>query len=330
MRKLATVETIADIAPIDGADNIETAFVRGWTVVVGKGQFKKGDLCIFYEIDTFLPEKIEAYAFLTARGRKMFNDEAGHVLKTARIRGQYSQGLILPIDTFKLTAEPGSDVSEQVGVTKYEPPIPATLTGEIAGAFPTKFASKTDAIRIQNLGTWWNTVDVNDWIGTEKIDGTSVTYINDNGTLRVCGRNWEYKPNDNTYWKMAEKYDILNKLENGEVVQGEIFGEGIQNNSLKMVGHHLRIFNMYSDRQIVPRKNWPEGIKTLAAGEYPYQLASTVEEAIEQANGVKSLTTPNILAEGIVWTHKDGESFSELENRNCFKVISNKWLLKQK
>lgn len=104
MRKLAHVEKIASIQPIDGADRIEVATVLGWQVVVKKDEFKVGDLCIYIEIDSVLPE-IEDFEFL--RDKKFR-------IKTQKLRGQISQGLILPLDALnnfgKLIKEENGDV----------------------------------------------------------------------------------------------------------------------------------------------------------------------------------------------------------------------------
>ena len=57
MRHLATIQKIWKIEPIEGADRIELVHVKGWQCVAGKGQFQQNDLCVYFEIDSFLPEK---------------------------------------------------------------------------------------------------------------------------------------------------------------------------------------------------------------------------------------------------------------------------------
>ena len=149
MRKLVTIQEIEDIQPIEGADSIEKAKIKEWWVVVKKGEFIVGDYCIYFEIDSFLPIKPE-YEFLL-RGsspKKMLVDgqeKEGIRLKTIRLKGQISQGLALPIATIanNLPKEVGTDISEILGVIKYEPPIPANLAGVVKGNFPS-FIPKTD------------------------------------------------------------------------------------------------------------------------------------------------------------------------------------------
>jgi RNA ligase (TIGR02306 family) len=202
MRVLATIDSILGIEPIPDADAIEQARVRGWTIVTKKGEFTVGDSCVYIEVDSALPMTDSRFEFLAPRGTKTLGDgKVVHVLRTAKLRGVYSQGLALPVDAFpELTStdlEPGHDVAGLLGITLYEPPLPASTNGEIIGAFPTRFASKSDAERAQNLiEAWESIVAFGPWIATEKLDGSSVTVINDDGKIRACSRNYELAEGD--------------------------------------------------------------------------------------------------------------------------------------
>lgn len=100
MRKLASIQRIWDITPIEGADKIETAHVLGWTCATGKGDFQKGDLCVYFEIDSFLPCNVH-FEFLRSKSYKKSNILGeGMYLKTMKFRGQYSQGLVMPLSAF--------------------------------------------------------------------------------------------------------------------------------------------------------------------------------------------------------------------------------------
>ena len=55
MRHLASIRRITDVKPIENADRLETAYVGGWPVVVGKGAYKPGDAVVFFETDSMLP-----------------------------------------------------------------------------------------------------------------------------------------------------------------------------------------------------------------------------------------------------------------------------------
>lgn len=333
VRQLVTVETIADIRPIPDADAIETARVRGWDVVMKKGEVDVGDEVLYFEIDSALPLDDERFAFLEARGSKTLDDGSRvHVLKTARLRGQYSQGLAMPVSLFP-EVNPVDDVAAQLGVTKYEPPIPANLAGQMVGPFPTNLVQKTDSERVQNLTEAFAELrETGDWVATEKIDGSSVTYIvtgNPENPLRVCSRNWELVPDQNlTSVTLAERYRLAD-LPAGTIVQGEVYGEGVQGNPLKIKGSELAVFNVYSGpHQMLARTDWPDSLRALAAPELDFQLPDTVDAAVAQVNGMKSVASPGHQAEGIVWHERSGTAFRELGFRANLKVINNKYLLK--
>lgn len=186
MRKLASVRIVAQTCPIDGADLIEAAVVDGWKCVVKRGEFKPGDPVIYCEIDSFLPIRDE-FEFLRKSSFKTMGDQEGFRLKTVKLRGQISQGLLLPVSILNRDAVPGEDVSEELGIQKYEPPIPACLTGEVIGPFPVSI-QKTDEERVQNLAQDFASYSGQLFYVTEKLDGTSLTAFYDSG-FGVCGRN---------------------------------------------------------------------------------------------------------------------------------------------
>lgn len=149
-RKLASIQKISKIEPIDGADKIEVATVNGWNVVVAKDmEYEPGEVVVYCEIDSFLPIKPE-FEFLRKTSYKKMGDQEGFRLKTVRMRGVVSQGLILPIsviDDFSPDDyDIGEDVSEKLGIVKYETPIPACLAGVAKGSFPS-FLVRTDEER---------------------------------------------------------------------------------------------------------------------------------------------------------------------------------------
>ena len=111
-RKLATIETILNLEPIPEADRIETATVRGWKVVVQKGLHKVGDKVIYCEIDSFLPEKPE-YEFLRKGGsyKVLADGSRGFRLKTIRLRGVTSQGIVFPLSLLNTVGVLNNDQS---------------------------------------------------------------------------------------------------------------------------------------------------------------------------------------------------------------------------
>lgn len=151
----------------------------GGILLSKKGEYNAGETVIYCEVDTFLPTSVEKFSFLAPRGTKTrinpdTNQEVeGHTLKTMKLRGVVSQGLILPISDFGLTEdstqEQVDEVFKKLGVFKYEPPLPAG--GAQIGSFPAE-ARKTDSERVQNLtDEFLQSLNADDWFASEKIDG---------------------------------------------------------------------------------------------------------------------------------------------------------------
>lgn len=331
-RQLATVRVIDDISPIEGADRIEVAKVGGWNVVVGKGDFSAGEKVIYFEIDSALPLEDSRFEHLAPRGSRIVDDMPVHVLRTIRLRGVYSQGLVMPLRDFEpevshVEYHGNASLDEVLGINKWEPPVPVNLSGEIAGQFFTG-VQKTDAERVQNIDpeTYHRLVTLHEWIPTLKLDGTSATFVRDGDELRVASRNWELRRSDeNTHWQVADQYDLENVIPPGWVIQGEIYGPGIQKNRLKVNDLTLKVFRVTNNYGLdVPRDDWPTEIHELAVPILDMELPDTIDEAVEQVNGLKY---GGVLAEGVVWHEASGAIPYGLD-RPCFKVINNKYLVK--
>jgi RNA ligase (TIGR02306 family) len=146
MRKLASLQTVKHVRPIPGADNIEAVGVLGWQCVAKKGEFRAGDPCVYFEIDSLLPDQ-PRYEFLR---QSSFKPDLGKFkLRTVRLRKQLSQGLALPVGLFPEAAclPIGADLTALLGVEQYEPPIPTFIAGDtrtFRWSIP-----KTDEIRVQ-------------------------------------------------------------------------------------------------------------------------------------------------------------------------------------
>src|ERR1044072_7944769 len=205
-RKLASIQRIKHLRQIEGADNIECATILGWECVVKKGEFKQGDLCVFFEIDSVLPDE-KLFEFMRPRGFRV---------KTVRLRGQISQGLALPIACFSLQSDQeGDDLTAFLGIKKYEPPV--TMHMDAAGMKPwPSFLHKTDQPRMQlitNLPEFLRLMPLSGWRVTEKLDGMSATYYLKDDRLGVCSRNAEWEEKEgNIYWEISKKYDLERKI----------------------------------------------------------------------------------------------------------------------
>lgn len=340
-RRLVTVETVSGIEAIADADAIELARVRGWSVVVKKGQFSVGDRVVYIEVDAALPTADPRFAFLAARGTKVLAGERVHVLRTARLRGVYSQGIIFPLADFPEFADPvgGDELDALIGVVKWEPPAPPGMA--VLGPFPT-FLQKTDAERVQNLDEeTWAAIQAQSesWRPTEKVDGASMTaWRTCDGVLHVAGRNWELDPaTSNVYWDAVAASALAEGLDAGEWLQGEVAGPGVQGNPLKLAKLQVVAFGFggfdvaspsMATTSRAPLDAWPEWVQELGAPVYDIGFLATIREAIEQTASLKSLLSPGHDAEGIVWTHADGTRFTGLAGRHVWKSISARYLTK--
>ena len=336
-RKLATVKRITDLRPIENADMIELASIGGWNVVVAKNVgHKVGDLVIYCEIDSFLPVR-EEFEFLRKSSYKKMGDQEGFRLKTIRLRGQVSQGLILPMSVFGdfgWTAYEGLDVTERLGIVKYEPPIPAELAGKVKGGFPS-FIPKTDEERVQNLTSeydGWRFQSKHQFYVTEKLDGSSATFYFKDGVFGVCSRNLELLETEgNTFWKVARQLKLeewLGTHETNYSIQGELIGEGIQGNPYKIKGQTVRFYNAFNiDTQ--EYLGFPDFIKlidsmkleTVPVLDTNFTLPETIDGILKYADS-KSALNPNFDREGVV--------IRSFDRTISFKVISNKFLLNEK
>lgn len=359
MRKLASIQIVKEVRPIPGADAIEVVRINNWDVVSKKGEYKVGDFCIYCEIDSFLPIR-EEFEFLRKTSyKKMSDGSEGFRLRTIKLRGQLSQGLLLPISILEgqdemkigISEQPwgnqlqlgpydnalvigeGVDVTNLLGITKYEPPIPAELAGEVKGEFPS-FLRKTDEERVQNLSDKYESFKSSDntFYVAEKLDGTSATFYFKDGEFGVCGRNWELLETEgNTFWKVARELNLevsLSKLDYNVCIQGELIGEGIQGNPYKIKGQTVRFFNAFNiDKQenisftkFLLLMN-ELGLQTVPVLDYNFELPNTIDELL-LISEEKSQLNGNFDREGIV--------IRSYDRKISFKVISNKFLLNEK
>ncbi len=285
MRKLASVQKIANIEPIEKADRIELITVLGWQCVGKKGEFEVGDLCVYFEIDSILPDML-LFDFMRPRKFKV---------KTARFRKQISQGLVMPISILKtfdfdLNIKEGLDVTDLIGVKKYDPEkiiefkstkkqnqctkyfmkyksfrrLYSFIFPRTKGEFP-DFIKKTDEERIQNNPNISTKHDGEQFYFSEKLDGQSCSIFYNsnldrwfrpwqNNSFGVCSRNiWKKHPDNSNWWKIVKQKNIQKKLTKyckknniNLAVQGEIIGPGIQKNRYQLKELDFYIFNVFN------------------------------------------------------------------------------------
>ena len=339
-RKLASVQYVHHITPIEGADRIECVHVLGWQCVANKGQFHVGDHYVYFEADSFLPV-CDRFEFLRSSSFKKSEILGeGFRLKTLKFRGQISQGLVQPLSILpEGEYELGTDVTELLGVRKWEIEERVTSSGTVIGDFPYDI-TKTDELRVQSypeLISEFKAVPAY-YIST-KMDGTSVTMYWKDGKFGVCGRNYEYEDNDKcAIWKYAHKHKIEERLKENNIpdvaIQGEFCGAGIQKNRLKLVKPEWYVFtivNMETGRRY-PLQQMQElcekvGLKMVPVEEqgeeFPY---SSVEELLERAKGKYD---SGMNKEGIVIRPVEPVYSRAIEGPLSMKVLNNDYLLKE-
>lgn len=352
---LASIQKVLSVAPIEGADLIETVQVLGWQVVTKKGEYKVGDLCCYIQIDTVVPE-IEMFDFL--RDRK-------YRVKTIKLRKQISQGLIIPVPSGRW--KEGDDVTDVIGVKKYEKPdnnperyekprmpkvwykklyyimkynfiykLFPSLQRKVSSPFPKHLVSITDEERIQNVPQILKTHAGKKFTVSYKLDGSSTTIIHEKvfgkSKFRICSRRFELhnKKNDwhnvfnatfmqNHILKLVDRY-----LTNDIIVQGECIGK-FNGNHHNLQSDEIRLFNIYVNGKRINQEEFINVCVELNIPHcplYKYIILNHSLEEILKVSEIKDVLNPKVEAEGLVWRC--------IEDNTSFKVINNKYLLSEK
>lgn len=388
IRELAYVVKVTDVFPMD-ADRLERVQINGWNCVCGKGDFKKGDLGIFFEIDSKLPDK-PPFSEMEFLRKKHFK------IKSQKLRGVISQGLLMPLSAFDFGAnvKEGDFLTEKLEVTysapednKRKKDNPNAKYNSMSARhknlakkkwwrwlmkrdwgkkllflffgrkrdtplkFPTHFEyiHKTDEERVENIP--WILEDKSPWIKTQKLDGTSSTYIlekkgRNKYEYYVCSRNVRQKTRDqknfhsdmgaedNVYWQMSDKYNIYGFLKeylethklNYVCLQGETVGPNIQGNPHKF--KELKFYGFNLIRSDVGRINSIDarlscirhGILWVPIVDENYILPDDLEEFKLSADG------PCEVGEGL----REGYVYRSVDGKRSFKNVSREYLLSKK
>ena len=391
-RELAYVVKINSIEPIVGSDNCEAAIVGGWRVMVRKGQFEPGDLAVYFEIDSKLPENDERFAFMARKNYKVKTQRYTFGGKGLMI----SQGLLMSAEDLGWNKEDMTEFGDERFVTKELGVTYAVAEDNVRkgsgdpnqkykamGARHVKLAKtrwwrwlmkrewgrkllfkffgkkkdnprgwpnhfpyihKTDEERCENMP--WILQNKEPWIVTEKLDGTSCTYILERLKGRnkyefyVLSRNVRQKDetqacyhDHNIYWDLAFKYDIENKLKqyldvNQEMTYVCIQGEGVgsvQGNPLKLKEDDLYVFNFIDSMQgRYPSTIGREIIEKMGMQWVPildeHFILPDDMETFKQMATAPSAVNPAVMREGIV--------LRQIADGMSFKSVSREYLLK--
>lgn len=338
-RKLATIQRIEEIKNIPDADRIQAYRIGGWNIVDSKAKYNVGDLVVFIEVDSWVPTTIAPFLSKGKEPRE-FNGIKGERLRTVKLKKQISQGLLLPLSViFDLAPTTnvdiyGTDVTEALGIIKWESPEEKIIPSNAKGSFPA-FIPKTDQVRVQNIRR-----EYENWVEkqvqfevTEKLDGSSMTVFAIEGEDGVCSRNLELKneeADNGTFWDTALKLDLHAKIRStgrNLALQGELCGPGIQGNSYSLKDYDYFVYDIFDiDKQeyLLPKERQMLcavlGIRQVPIFYGWCDLPATQEEVIKSADG-NSLLNSQVKREGLV--------FKSLSGHESFKSISAEWLLKK-
>jgi RNA ligase (TIGR02306 family) len=339
MRHLASIQKISEVKPISGADQIELVVIKGWQCVSKKNEFAPGDLCVYFEVDSFLPID-ERYEFL--RKSSYRNNEyvgEGFRIKTMKMRGEISQGLALPVCLFREIPEvvEGEDVTYLLRIKKWEIPEQVGQAGIQIGGKPYGIPT-TDETRIQSIPEVLERYNGKPYYISTKLDGTSCTVYVKDGVVGVCGRNFEYKEDAEScsMWDYVHKQGLKEKLislNEDIALQGEFCGQGIAKNPLKLMNPALFVFDVVriGDNDKLRKCGLGEiqrycvklGIESVPIEEIGDCFDYSLPQLLERAKGKYPSGTEK---EGIVVRTlvRDGQ------DRLSFKVISNDFLTKER
>lgn len=353
--KLASAQKVLQLSTIEGADLIEVAKVLGWEIVVKKGEYKVGDLCCYIQIDTIVPELPE-YEFMRERKYRV---------KTIKLRKQISQGLIVPLPIGKW--KEGEDLTEVIGVKKYEkkdnnperyekPRMPKVwykkyiylfkynflfkvfprLQRLNRSLFPKDLVSITDEERIQNIPQVLKQYAGKKFVVSYKLDGSSITIIHSKlwgkSKFRICSRRFELHDKSNDWYKVFKETNFADEVKklvkyfatNDIIVQGEAIGK-FNGNHHNLPNEKIMLFNIYVNGK---RLNQKEFAETCIKNNIPHcpvykevELNHTLPEILLESE-IKDILNPHVEVEGLVWRC--------IDDNMSFKVINNKYLLKEK
>ena len=326
MRKLASVQRVLEKKQIAGADLVEAYRVNGWWVVDKKDAYKVGDLVVYCEVDSWIPHTLAPFLTKPGHSPREYLGVKGERLRTVKLKGQLSQGLLLPL--VEDNSEEGQDFSEILGIIKWED-TRYMANMDARGNFP-DFIPKTDQERVQNLDRTLEKYFGQSFEVTVKRDGSSLTAFVNGEESGVCSRNVNLKETeDSAFWAAANSLSLIPKiLSTGRnlALQGELMSQRIQGNYEKVQGIEWNCFDIYDidarkyllpkeRRELCKQLNIPH-IKVV---EEDFVLCHNVDQLLEMAEGPG--VNPGVKREGVVLKHNKTD-FS-------FKAISNSYLLKR-
>ena len=346
---LATIEKITNIQPIDGALRIDSATVLDWNVVIRKGDFEIGDLCIYIQIDTIIDLSKEWFSHLKKTRINM-----------ATIFGARSDGLIIKIPDEILNSvlllDEGLDVANIIGVYKYEKDehkmkILENIKKESPFLpFPFEIISRTDETNLRNKKKCLQELIGKEFYISRKMDGSSMTIVSKNRSITICSRNIILWSNDEDYINQSEKFlpnsdmvkfvinnhihDAILDLNIDIVIQGEFCGYNVNSNRIKYQKgvFEFYIFNVKIDNCFCGLDKLNDIQKQLSniIKIVPVTLVETFDQDIHDIDWFQSIANneeykDGIKAEGIIIRPVEPFYSSTLNKYFSVKILNQKY-----
>lgn len=355
MEKLASCQKITNITTIEGADKIETLWILGWNIVARKGEFKIGDLCCYIQIDTILPET-EQFEFLRERKFRC---------KTIKLRGQISQGLVIPLP--EGIWNEGEDLTEIIGVKKYEKvdnnpekyekirmpkiwykklfyiikynylyKIFPNIQPKFRSPFPTQLVGITNEERIQNCPETLQTHKGKEFIVSLKCDGSSITLIHNKvfgkSKIRICSRKFELHDKKNDWYRVYKdtnfKEYIIRLVKYYKTNDIIVQGEAIgkfNGNHHNLQYNEIRLFNIYVNGKRINQKEFYDACINLNIPTCPFLGNIILNHSLEEI--LKLSEIKDLLNPKVP---AEGLVWRCISDNTSFKVINNQYLLQEK
>jgi RNA ligase (TIGR02306 family) len=331
------VEVVAvDVQPHPNADRLDVIQIhgRGWRCVSARGQFQSGDLAVYFPVESVLPETLVRSLGI----EKMYSKR----LRSIRLRGQVSQGLVAPLSVLPAGTYPGPrgqervpavghEFTELLGVTRYEVPIPVNMQGVQLPDDPA-FPRYTE---IENFKSFPDVFESQEWVQvSEKLHGTNGRAAKVNGKLLVGSHRLNLVDSEgNLYWRAARAINAAEKLQDGEQVFFEVYGHKIQDLTYgKKPGEiAVGIFDVMKDSRYLDFLEFKAFLDSRGWSDLSVPLLATAQWTPDLANMAEgnSVLDPTQIREGIVVKPLTERYSEQLQGRCCIKAISDEYLCRK-
>lgn len=232
------VVRLGEPAKVPNADTLEVYKAFDWDVVAKQGQWKPGDLAAYVVPDSIVDTSRPEFSFLSPKDKP----GAKVRVKVVRLRGVYSQGLLIPAPA---GAVEGDDVAGLLGIERYDPAEPVSTSGDAESAPP----GSPPVYDVESFRRYSELLVPGEMVVvTEKIHGANGRWTWRAGRL-WCGSktNWKRQDPKSAWWKVADKYpqlvEFLKKFE-GMVVYGEVYGASVQDMKYGKSSVDIAVFDM--------------------------------------------------------------------------------------